>query len=223
LAEAASKMLAGAGYSDQEIKQYVAEWTNSANEPEQEEQETQEETEVTDKNDPRYDQLANETRQMRLRLMQQEMQKGVVDAIDTNEEIAKMLFGLDKSRGREHATGAYQAIQDQVRKATLDRLYERRDKSGGQFSEDWIQEEAARAASDVAKSSLHGNRRPRPARPYAGNSHGSGHHRCKAAGSCPRVQEGHGPKHRLHHRPRVQHGRSHPSGPRHSAGGETKA
>ena len=63
-----------------------------------------------------------------------------------------MLFGLDKSRGREHATGAYQAIQDQVRKATLDRLYERRDKSGGQFSEDWIQEEAARAASDVAKS-----------------------------------------------------------------------
>lgn len=152
LAEAASKMLAGAGYSDQEIKKYVAEWTNSANEPEQEEQETQEETNVTDKNDPRYDQLANETRQMRLRLMQQEMQKGVVDAIDTNEEIAKMLFGLDKSRGREHATGAYQAIQDQVRKATLDRLYERRDKSGGQFSEDWIQEEAARAASDVAKS-----------------------------------------------------------------------
>lgn len=155
LAEAASKMLAGAGYNDEEIKQYVAEWNNASAETEdgvEEEPETQEEPRMTQENDPRYEQLQRETRQMRLRLMQQEMQKGVVDAIDSNGEIAKMLTGLDKSRGREHATGAYQAIQDQVRKATLDRLYERRDKSGGQFNEDWIQEEAAQAAAEVARS-----------------------------------------------------------------------
>jgi hypothetical protein len=85
-------------------------------------------------------------------MMQEEMKKGVVSAIDENGEIAKMLMGLDKSRGREHATGAYQAIQDQVRKATLDRLYDRRDKTGGNFSEDWIQEEAAKAAAEVARS-----------------------------------------------------------------------
>ena len=44
------------------------------------------------------------------------------------------------------------ASQDQVRKATLDRLYDRRDKTGGNFSEDWIQEEAAKAAEEVARS-----------------------------------------------------------------------
>lgn len=105
-----------------------------------------------DSNDPRIEAALRETRQVRLRLMEQEMKKGVVSAIDTNQELAKMLMGLDKTRGREHATGAYEAIQDQIRKTTLERLYQRRDKSGGEFNEDWIQEEAAQAAADVAKS-----------------------------------------------------------------------
>jgi hypothetical protein len=160
IADAASKMLAGVGYTDQEIKEYVRDWTRSQNETqddgeetaEEAEEDTQEEPEMTQQNDPRYERLERETKQMRLRMMQEEMKKGVVSAIDENGEIAKMLMGLDKSRGREHATGAYQAIQDQVRKATLDRLYDRRDKSGGNFSEDWIQEEAAKAASEVARS-----------------------------------------------------------------------
>jgi len=160
IADAASKMLAGVGYTDQEIKEYVRDWTRSQNETqddgeetaEEAEENTQEEPEMTQQNDPRYERLERETKQMRLRMMQEEMKKGVVSAIDENGEIAKMLMGLDKSRGREHATGAYQAIQDQVRKATLDRLYDRRDKSGGNFSEDWIQEEAAKAAAEVARS-----------------------------------------------------------------------
>jgi hypothetical protein len=158
IADAASKMLAGVGYSDQEIKEYVRDWTRSQVEGDQEEEAEEEATEDTqeepkmDQNDPRYDRLAQETKQLRLRMMREEMQKGIVSAIDGNGEIAKMLMGLDKSRGREHATGAYQAIQDQVRKATLDRLYDRRDKSGGNFSEDWIQEEAAKAAEEVARS-----------------------------------------------------------------------
>ena len=160
IADAASKMLAGVGYTDQEIKEYVRDWTRSQNETEDDgeetaeeaEEDTQEEPKMTQQNDPRYERLERETKQMRLRMMQEEMKKGVVSAIDENGEIAKMLMGLDKSRGREHATGAYQAIQDQVRKATLDRLYDRRDKSGGNFSEDWIQEEAAKAAEEVARS-----------------------------------------------------------------------
>ena len=160
IADAASKMLAGVGYTDQEIKEYVRDWTRSQNETqddgeetaEEAEEDTQEEPEMTQQNDPRYERLERETKQMRLRMMQEEMKKGVVSAIDENGEIAKMLMGLDKSRGREHATGAYQAIQDQVRKATLDRLYDRRDKTGGNFSEDWIQEEAAKAAEEVARS-----------------------------------------------------------------------
>ena len=158
IADAASKMLAGVGYTDEEIKEYVRDWTSSQASGEDgeetedgEEGEAQENSQMT-KEDPRYSKLEQETRQMRLRMMREEMQKGVISAIDANGEIGKMLMSLDKTRGREHATGAYQAIQDQVRKATLDRLYERRDKSGGQFSEDWIQEEAAKAAEDVAKS-----------------------------------------------------------------------
>ena len=157
LAEAASRMLSGAGYDPEEIKEYISEWSNNSNASTEEDDneadvDDSEQEEPPMKNDPRYDQLSRETRQMRLRLMQQEMQKGVTEAIDSNSDIGKMLTGLDKTRGREHATGAYQAIQDQIRKATMDRLYERRDKSGGNFSEDWIQEEAARAAADVAKS-----------------------------------------------------------------------
>ena len=149
-------MLEGAGFNDDEIKEYVRDWNNSQSqtddEPEEIEENAQQNKAQQMENDPRYDKLATETRQMRLRLMQQEMQKGVTEAIDSNSDIGKMLTGLDKTRGREHATGAYQAIQDQIRKATMDRLYERRDKTGGSFSEDWIQEEAARAAADVAKS-----------------------------------------------------------------------
>lgn len=161
IAEAASKMLSGVGYSDEEVKQYVRDWSSSNEETDDSEEDTEEDTEEGEdtqertqmnNEDPRYTKLEQETRQMRLRMMREEMQKGVISAIDANGEIAKMLMGLDKTRGREHATGAYQAIQEQVRKATLDRLYERRDKSGGSFSEDWILEEAAKAASDVAKS-----------------------------------------------------------------------
>lgn len=157
IATAASKMLEGAGFNDDEIKEYVGDWNRSQSQTDDEPEEEAEENTQGNKaqnmeNDPRYDKLASETRQMRLRLMQQEMQKGVTEAIDSNSDIGKMLTGLDKTRGREHATGAYQAIQDQIRKATMDRLYERRDKTGGSFSEDWIQEEAARAAADVAKS-----------------------------------------------------------------------
>jgi len=157
IADAASTMLAGVGYNDDEIKQYVRDWNQSQasggqEETEEETEEQPQEERKMSQNDPRYEQLANETKNLRLRMMREEMQKGVVSAIDANGEIAKMLMGLDKSRGREHASGAYQAIQDQVRKATLDRLYDRRDRSGGQFSEDWIQEEAAKAAEEVAKS-----------------------------------------------------------------------
>jgi hypothetical protein len=153
IAEAASRMLEGVGYSDQEIKEFVSDWASSeSTEGQEEESGDESQEEQMSSEDPRYAKLEQETRQMRLRMMREEMQKGVVSAIDQNGEIAKMLMGLDKTRGREHATGAYQALQEQVRKATLDRLYERRDRSGGQFSEDWIQEEAAKAASDVAKS-----------------------------------------------------------------------
>lgn len=157
IAQAASTMLSGVGYSDDEVKQYVRDWTSSNDETDDSEQDTEEGEDTQERTqmnneDPRYSKLEQETRQMRLRMMREEMQKGVISAIDGNGEIAKMLMGLDKTRGREHATGAYQAIQEQVRKATLDRLYDRRDKAGGNFSEDWIQEEAAKAASDVAKS-----------------------------------------------------------------------
>lgn len=153
IAEAASRMLSGAGYEDDEVKEYVRDWTQNISagdddgDPGDEAQE-----EEMQQDDPRYSKLEQQTNQLRLRMMREEMQKGVVSAIDSNGEIAKMLMGLDKTKGRQHASGAYQAIQDQVRKATLDRLYERRDRSGGEFSEDWIQEEAAKAASEVAKS-----------------------------------------------------------------------
>jgi hypothetical protein len=153
IADAASRMLSGAGFQDDEVKEYVRDWSQNASAPDDESDpgdEAQEEEMQSE--DPRYSRLEQQTNQLRLRMMREEMQKGVVSAIDSNGEIAKMLMGLDKTKGRQHASGAYQAIQDQVRKATLDRLYERRDRSGGEFSEDWIQEEAAKAASDVAKS-----------------------------------------------------------------------
>jgi hypothetical protein len=153
IAEAASMMLEGVGYSEDEVREFVRDWASSDSDEDGDEgQEEGTQEEEMSSEDPRYAKLEQETRQMRLRMMREEMQKGVLSAIDQNGEIAKMLMGLDKTRGREHASGAYQAIQDQVRKATLDRLYDRRDRSGGEFSEDWIQEEAAKAASDVAKS-----------------------------------------------------------------------
>jgi hypothetical protein len=153
IADAASRMLSGAGFQDDEVKEYVRDWSQNASAPDDESDSGDEaQEEEMQSEDPRYSRLEQQTNQMRLRMMREEMQKGVVSAIDSNGEIAKMLMGLDKTKGRQHASGAYQAIQDQVRKATLDRLYDRRDRSGGEFSEDWIQEEAAKAASDVAKS-----------------------------------------------------------------------
>ena len=155
LANSARQVLETLGYDQREVDGRVKEFVSSQLAPQQSEETTQEETEPmakNDSNDPRIEAALRETRQVRLRLMEQEMKKGVVSAIDTNQELAKMLMGLDKTRGREHATGAYEAIQDQIRKTTLERLYQRRDKSGGEFNEDWIQEEAAQAASDVAKS-----------------------------------------------------------------------
>jgi hypothetical protein len=83
-------------------------------------------------------------------MLKDAMDKNVVSAIDGNPEIVKMLETLDKTRGREHAAGAWRALQDQVREATLKNLYSRRDASGGQFSEDWVSDEAAKAAKSIA-------------------------------------------------------------------------
>ena len=91
-----------------------------------------------------------EARNVRLRLLKEAMDKNVVSAIDNNPEIVKMLETLDKTRGRDHAAGAWRALQDQVREATLKNLYARRDASGGQFSEDWVTDEAAKAAKSIA-------------------------------------------------------------------------
>jgi hypothetical protein len=61
-----------------------------------------------------------------------------------------MLETLDKTRGRDHAAGAWRALQEQVRETTLRNLYSRRDAEGGRFSEDWVADEAAKAAKAVA-------------------------------------------------------------------------
>jgi hypothetical protein len=61
-----------------------------------------------------------------------------------------MLETLDKTRGREHAAGAWRALQDQVREQTLKQLYTRRDAEGGKFNEDWVAGEAAKAAESIA-------------------------------------------------------------------------
>lgn len=159
LASSARIVMKNLGYEESEITNKVSEFLNSQYAEENEasdeepvsEKQSQEENKMAN-NDPRVEAAMNEARRVRLRMMEQEMKNGVVSAIDGNQELAKMLMGLDKTRGREQATGAYEAIQEQVRKATLERLYTRRDKAGGEFNEDWIAEESAKAAQDVAKS-----------------------------------------------------------------------
>jgi len=159
LASSARIVMKNLGYEESEITNKVSEFLNSQYAEENEasdeepvsENQSQEENKMAN-NDPRVEAAMNEARRVRLRMMEQEMKNGVVSAIDGNQDLAKMLMGLDKTRGREQATGAYEAIQEQVRKATLERLYSRRDKAGGEFNEDWIAEESAKAAQDVAKS-----------------------------------------------------------------------
>ena len=84
------------------------------------------------------------------RMLKDQMDKNIVSAIDGNPQIVKMLETLDKTRGREHAAGAWRALQDQVREQTLKQLYTRRDAEGGRFNEDWVAGEAAKAAESIA-------------------------------------------------------------------------
>jgi hypothetical protein len=91
-----------------------------------------------------------ETRELRLRLLKEEMDRRVVESIDKNPEIVRMLQTLDKTRGREHAAGAWRALQEQVRETTLKNLYSRRDAEGGRFDEGWVADEAAKAAKAIA-------------------------------------------------------------------------
>lgn len=154
--QAAYEVLRGAGFTDQEAREYAQEYVDG-------EMAGGEETEVggedqiqkmmkqtTRAAEERAEAALRETRDMRLRMLRDAMDKNVVSAIDGNPEIVKMLETLDKTRGREHAAGAWRALQDQVREATLKNLYSRRDASGGQFSEDWVTDEAAKAAKAIA-------------------------------------------------------------------------
>lgn len=153
-AQAAFEVLKGAGFSDEEARQYAQEYVDgeeegdSAVEPESEMSQMMRKS--TRAAEERADAALRETRDMRLRMLKDAMDKNVVSAIDGNPEIVKMLETLDKTRGREHAAGAWRALQDQVREATLKNLYSRRDASGGQFSEDWVSDEAAKAAKSIA-------------------------------------------------------------------------
>jgi hypothetical protein len=153
--QAAYEVLRGAGFSDDEARQYAQEYVEGESggqeaevgEDEQIERMLKQSTRAAEE---RAEAALRETRDMRLRMLKTEMDKNVVSAIDGNPEIVKMLETLDKTRGREHAAGAWRALQEQVREATLKNLYSRRDAEGGRFSEDWVADEAAKAAKAIA-------------------------------------------------------------------------
>jgi hypothetical protein len=155
-AQAAYEVLRGAGFSDQEARQYAQEYVDGeaggaqGGEVSEEEEIERMLKKTTRAAEERAEAALKETREVRLRLLKEAMDKNVVSAIDNNPEIVKMLETLDKTRGREHAAGAWRALQEQVRETTLKNLYARRDSTGGQFNEDWVTDEAAKAAKAVA-------------------------------------------------------------------------
>jgi len=153
--QAAYEVLRGAGFSDEEARKYAQEYVDE--EGGDQEADVSEETQIeqmlkktTRAAEERAEAALKQTNELRLRLLKEQMDKNVVSAIDGNPEIVKMLETLDKTRGREHAAGAWRALQEQVREATLRNLYSRRDAEGGRFSEDWVADEAAKAAKAVA-------------------------------------------------------------------------
>ena len=156
-AQAAYEVLRGAGFSDQEARQYAQEYVTNEQAGGDQEADVSDEAQIermlkqtTRAAEERAEAAMRETREVRLRMLKEQMDKNVVSAIDRNPEIVKMLETLDKTRGREHAAGAWRALQEQVREATLKNLYARRDANGGQFNEDWVTDEAAKAAKAVA-------------------------------------------------------------------------
>lgn len=154
--QAAYEVLRGAGFSDDEARQYAQEYVNGEDDVDQE-ADVSEEAQIeqmlkrtTRAAEERAEAALRQTNELRLRLLKEQMDKNVVSAIDGNPEIVKMLETLDKTRGRDHAAGAWRALQEQVRETTLRNLYSRRDAEGGRFSEDWVADEAAKAAKAVA-------------------------------------------------------------------------
>jgi hypothetical protein len=156
--QAAFEVLKGAGFSDAEARQYASEYVQDEAGGEETDMEGDvDEVQIekmlkrtTAKAEGQAEAAMREARDMRLRLLKQEMDRRVVESIDKNPQIVKMLETLDKTRGRDHAAGAWRALQEQVREATLKNLYGRRDATGGQFSEEWVAEEAAKAADAIA-------------------------------------------------------------------------
>lgn len=157
---AAYQVLRGAGFSDSEAREYAQEYMESQDSGGSDESDGGDEDDVvklekvikssTRDAENKAERAMREAQGLRLRMLKEEMDRQVVASIDKNPEIVKMLETLDKTRGREHATGAWRALQEQVRETTLKNLYGRRDAAGGQFNEDWVAEEAARAATAVA-------------------------------------------------------------------------
>ena len=158
--QAAYEVLRGAGFSDAEARQYATEYVQDEAGGGEEDGDVEgdvDEREIermlkrtTAKAEGQAEAAMREARDLRLRLLKEEMDRRVVESIDRNPEIVKMLETLDKTRGREHAAGAWRALQEQVREATVKNLYSRRDASGGRFNEDWVADEASRAAEVVA-------------------------------------------------------------------------
>ena len=154
--QAAYEVLRGAGFSDQEARQYAQEYVDGETGGGQEADVSEEQQiermlkQSTRAAEERAESAAREVRDLRLRMLKEQMDKNVVSAIDQNPEIVRMLETLDKTRGRDHAAGAWRALQEQVRETTLKNLYARRDATGGQFNEDWVSDEAAKAAKAVA-------------------------------------------------------------------------
>jgi len=156
----AYEVLRGAGFSEQEAIQFAREYVeDQAGGDEEEGGDMEEDVDeaaiekmlkrTTAKAESQAEAAMRESRDLRLRYLREEVERRVVDSIDRNPEIVKMLETLDKTRGREHATGAWRALQEQVREATIKNLYSRRD-AEGRFNEDWVADEASRAAEVVA-------------------------------------------------------------------------
>jgi len=158
--QAAFEVLKGAGFSDAEALQYASEYVQDEAGGDQEEGDQEadvDEREIermlkrtTAKAEGQAEAAMRETRELRLRLLKEEMDRRVVESIDKNPEIVRMLQTLDKTRGRDHAAGAWRALQEQVRETTLKNLYSRRDSEGGRFDEGWVADEAAKAAKAIA-------------------------------------------------------------------------
>jgi hypothetical protein len=155
------RLMARTGYSSAEIEDYIRSTRETPETPEpkgrgsqDDDEDESEAAQFVQQTRASLEELREATRRQDRNRLEGQMKEALNGTLDSRTDLGKLYKAISQSRdsegqGETETANLRETLLSDVRRETLDRLRARRLQSGGAWRDEWINEEAAKAASAV--------------------------------------------------------------------------